>query len=85
MFRTGSRRLEIARKHGRPQVSTCLPLCRNTLGLYLHIARLNWRDPGDSSIRGTVSDLRKQDIKDFAFDPGQQSTFDIVQNLWDLL
>lgn len=59
--------------------------CRNTLGLYLHIARLNWRDSGDSWVCGTISDLRKQDIRDFAFDVGQQSTFDTVQMLWNLL
>lgn len=60
-------------------------VCRSSLGLYMHIAQLNWSLKEPHMVSGTVSDPQRQDIRHFAFDSRQSSQFEAVQKVWDAI
>ena len=55
------------------------------MGLYMHIAQLNWSLKEPHMVSGTVSDPERQDIRHFAFDSRQHSQFEAVQKVWNAI
>lgn len=77
-------------RHSRP--NPCVPrqhgdrlACRHALSLYTHISSITWKYDDQARSAGSVSDRSLHDIRSFAVDAAEATTFAGVNRLWEMI
>mmetsp|Transcript_39843 Transcript_39843/g.84962 ORF Transcript_39843/g.84962 Transcript_39843/m.84962 type:complete len:227 (-) Transcript_39843:118-798(-) len=68
----------------RHQESVEVPRARHTISLYANISSIRW-DYSSDMIKGFITSVQGKGIKAFELDPTQHSSFNITNNLWELM
>lgn len=58
---------------------------RSQVSLFAHISRITWQLDREDRIMGTVADAQQSQIRKIDIDPAACTTYEAVNQLWQLL
>mmetsp|Transcript_8469 Transcript_8469/g.31283 ORF Transcript_8469/g.31283 Transcript_8469/m.31283 type:complete len:198 (-) Transcript_8469:8006-8599(-) len=62
-----------------------VPRVKHELSLYAHVSKIIWHYEPTSRIVGHITDPANGDVKEIDIDPTKESSFQVANQLWDLV